>query len=308
MATKPRVLIFVLTLLAMALVLAASVAAILTDDGGAPATVTSLRGEKIERYGGNGLYQNDSINKAVTFRGFDWANLVVCLPLAGLGIYLYRRGRLRGQLLLAAIFMYLAWNYVLGVMGNAYNNLFLVWTALFAIGIWGVFIIGADVDIRALPGVLGTRFPVKAVAIYLITLALFLFVQYAAEIINALVTGNPPVSLQMYTTLELAALELAVMIPLHVVGGVLLWRKNAWGYFLAILLAFTACMTFISLSVGQALLVFSLQRGSLPDVLIPIVLSVIAAGVSLIILMQVKDGDTTRPAGDRGLNSVKGGA
>jgi hypothetical protein len=284
---QPNTPILILTVLAIAFVLIASLAAISTDDGGTPEMVTSLRGERIELYGGHGLYQYDSVTKAVLFRGYDWANLIVCLPLAVFG--LYRRGQLKGQLLLAAIFGYLAYNYLIGVMGNAFNNLFLVWTALFALGIWGMVVVLTRLDIRTLPTKLKAGFPVKIVAVYLIILAIFLLVSYGSEIITALTTGSPPPSLQVYTTLELAVLELAVMIPLHIVSGGLLWQKSGWGYFLAILLVFMACMTFISLTAGQALMYFSLHRGTVPDMLIMVVLAVISTGLALSMFRQVKD-------------------
>ena len=87
-----------LSVLAMALLLTASLAGIISDDGGQPYGFDSVRGEEVEIYGGRGLYRYDNVYKAVEFRGFDWANLVVVLPLFALGIQLYRRGRVKGQL------------------------------------------------------------------------------------------------------------------------------------------------------------------------------------------------------------------
>jgi hypothetical protein len=96
--------VLVLAVLAMVLLLSASLVGIIFDDGGKPYTFTSLRGESVEVYGGAGLYQFDSLYKAVLFRGFDWANLVVGLPLLALGIYLFQRNQVKGKFLLAAVF------------------------------------------------------------------------------------------------------------------------------------------------------------------------------------------------------------
>ena len=132
MTLNKKTAVLVLSVLAMALLLTASLAGILLDDGGSPYVFTSVRGEAVDIYGGEGLYQYDSVYKAVLFRGFDWANLVVGLPLLAWGIYLCQRSQLKGQLLVAAVFTYLAYNYIIGVMGNAFNVMFLVWTALFS--------------------------------------------------------------------------------------------------------------------------------------------------------------------------------
>ncbi len=89
--------VFYLALATIGLVLLSSLAGIALDDGGAPALFTSLRGEQASVYGGQGLYRFDSVAKAVTFRGFDWANLFVCLPLTVLGLVASRRGSIRGR-------------------------------------------------------------------------------------------------------------------------------------------------------------------------------------------------------------------
>ncbi|MCP4543016.1 MAG: hypothetical protein GY832_38360 [Chloroflexi bacterium] len=274
--------VLILSILAMALLLTASLAGIITDDGGDPYTFTSLRGEDIEIYGGQGIYQNDSIYKAVLFRGFDWVGLLVCFPLFVLGIYLYQRGRLMGQLLLGSVFTYFAYIYLIGVMGNAFNSMFLVWTGLFSTGLFGLALVLKDLDILTLPEKLGPDFPQKGLSIYTVLFGLFLPIPYLAQIIPAYTTSSPPMTLDIYTTLELAALEIGIMIPLHIVGGVLLWRKNAWGYIISILVAFAAAMTFTSLSVAQLLLTFSFHRGSQAEMIQMIVFAVITSGFSFV--------------------------
>jgi hypothetical protein len=268
--------------LAAILLLTASLAGILSDDGGQPYAFASVREKEVEIYGGQGLYRHDSVYKAVMFRGFDWANLVAVLPLFGLGIHLYWRDRMRGRLLLAALFTYLAYIYTIGVMGNAFNALFLVWTALFSLGIFGLFLTLAGLDVASLTGHL-------SLALYVFAVGAILLVQYLAEIVTAYTTGHPPASLDHYTTLELAAFELGLMIPLHVVGGVSLWRKKAWGYLLAILLAFAACMTFIALSIALLLFHFSFGQGDVLDMAITITIALVATGFSLVTFNQVRD-------------------
>jgi len=278
---KAKTPVTVLAVLALVLLLAASLIALTSDDGGRPYKFTSLRGEAVEIYGGQGLYQYDNVYKAVLFRGFDWANLVVSLPLLVVGVWLYRRGQLRGQLLLAGVFTYLAYAYLIGVMGNAFNRSFLVWTALIPVGLWGLALTLASMDMSSFPQRLAANFPRQSLAVYVMTLGLFLLFQYLAEIITAYATGQPPASLGHYTTLELSAIELGLMVPLHLVGGVWLWQRKPAGYLLAILLAFTAFIMFISLSVGVLLFYFVYQSGTMFDVAVSLVITVVAGGFSL---------------------------
>lgn len=281
----------VLAALALALMLAASLAGILRDDTGDPYAYTTLRQADVEIYGGQGPYRFDTTHKAVLFRGFDWANLFVAMPLLLWSTWQHRQGRVRGQLLLMAVFAYLAYNYLIGVMGNAFNELFLVWTALFSTGLFGLVLVLRELDLSVLPYRLAKGFPRKSLAVYMIVLGLFLFVQYTAEILTAYCSGGPPLSLGVYTTLELAALELGIMVPLHIWGGLALWQQKAGGYILAIILTFTALMTFISLSMAVLLLYFMYHSGSGLDVSVPVVLALITLWFSLAITRQLKKFD-----------------
>ena len=271
----------------MALLLTASLAGIISDDDGDLYTFTSLRGEEIEIYGGQSIYQNDSVYKAVMFRAFDWVGLLVCFPLFVLGIYQYQRGRLMGQLLLGGIFTYFAYIYLIGVMGNAFNAMFLVWTGLFSTGLFGSALVLKGLDVSSLPQRLESGFPRKGLSIYTVAFGLFLPIPYLAQIIPAYTTASPPATLEIYTTLELAALEIGIMIPLHIVGGMLLWRRKAWGYVISTLLAFAAGMTFTALSVAQLLLYFSFQTGGPVEIIQMIVFAVIASGFSLVTYRRV---------------------
>jgi hypothetical protein len=278
----------ILSVLAVALLLSASLAAIILDDGGSPHVFTSLRGQAVELYGGKGLYRYDSVFKAVVFRGFDWANLIVGVPLLAWGIFLHQRGKRKGQLLVASVFTYLAYIYLIGVMGNAFNALFLVWTALFSVGLFGLALVLTEIDISAFPQELETNFPRKSLSIYMIILGVFLLLRYLAEILSAYQTGKPPASLGVYTTLELAALELGIMVPLHILGGIFLWKKKAVGYLIAIPLAFAAFMAFVSLVVASLMTHFLYGRGSLFDMAMPITLAVVAGGFSLVTFKRVR--------------------
>ena len=79
------------------------------------------------------------------------------------------------------------------------------------------------------------------------------------------------------------------MIPLHLIRGVLLWRKKAWGYVIATLLVFASLMVFIALSVSLLLFYFGFGRGNLLDMGITFVIAVVATAFSLVIFTQVKD-------------------
>jgi hypothetical protein len=133
----------------------------------------------------------------------------------------------------------------------------------------------------------------------LTVLALFLTVQYLSEIVSALLAATPPGALEHYTTLELAALELGIMIPLHLVGAALLWRGRPLGYLLGALLVFTALMTFMSLTVAAFISVMAYAIGGAVDVAVPALLIVVAAWFSYAVFRAVGDDGRGGAASER---------
>jgi hypothetical protein len=275
-----------LSVVAMLALLAVSVAAIILDDGGAPYTFTSARGEAVELYGGQGPYRFDTTYKAVMFRGFDWVNLAL-LPLFVLGLLLYRRRQPRGGILLAALFLFLAYIYLIGVMGNAFNGMFLGWTLLFSLGLFGLWTVLTGLDPATLSQGLAVSFPRKPVAIYVMSVGTILLAQYLAAVVGAYAAGTPPASLDHYTTLELAALELGIMIPLHFIGGAATWRQKRWGYVLCTALAFTTAIVFIALSASLVLLSRSYGQTDVADMAITVLITLAACSVSLVIFHRI---------------------
>ena len=282
-------LVTILSAISVVSILVISLTGIIADDGGDPYFFTSLRGQEVEIYGGQGPYQYDSVYKAVAIRGYDWVNLVVSLPLLVLGIYLYRGGRLKGQLLLAAVFYHFAWNYFIALMGNAFNILFLAYATLFSASLFGLFFILRDLDFSSLPKKLEKGFPRRSLAVYMLIAGLYLLFSYSAQVISAYLSGNPPVSLEIYTTLELAALEFGLTIPLMIVGAVLLWRRKTGGYIITTLLVVTASLTFLSLGVSHMLMYVSYQTSGLSDIAMLAVFAAVSIGFTAIIFKRVEE-------------------
>jgi len=288
MSRDGRAPVIGLALVSLVLVAASSLGGILLDDGGDPFRVTFCWGQDVEVYGGHGLYRLDSMAKAVAFRGFDWAGLLICLPLSVLGMLLFSRGWLRGRLILAAVFTYLAYNYLVSVLGNAYNGLLLLWAALFATGVSGVAVTLRRLDTTAVLERLAAGFPTRRLAAYMLAVAAALLARCLAQLVSANDAGRVPVALESSATLELAALQLGLVVPLHVLGGVWLWRRQARGYAMALTLGLAGAMTFLSLVLGQVLLHVSFGADDVGGLVLASAAALVAATLSFVALTRVK--------------------
>ena len=65
--------------------------------------------------------------------------------------------------------------------------------------------------------------------------------------------------------------------------------KRPLGYVLGILLLFTAFMTFVSLSVAALMSYFQYGRGAVPDVAVPVMLTLVAMDFSVAVFSAVGD-------------------
>ena len=276
-----------ISIIGIVLLFLSSAFSIRNDDGGNEYKFISIHGQEINIYGGDGPYRFDNISKAVMFRGFDIINIVIVVPIFILGIILILRNKIKGSVVLLSCNVYLTYNYLIGVMGNSFNELFLIWTALFSIGIWGALIIMHSLkQLDTLP-LFDEKFPRKTMIGYMLLLAAFLFSSYLIEVISSYANKNVPLNLQHYTTLELAALELGIMVPLHVMAAILILKKQQNGSLLSLVLSFTALMTFLALTTYSILNYFQYNNGTIIDIIIPVILSVVSGYCTIMGLIHL---------------------
>ena len=221
-----------LSILIALLVLVAAGMGVVYQGDGAPYAVVSLRGETVAIQG-HGLYRYDPVSVAAQEVAQDVVTLGLGLPLLLVSLALYRRGQLRGRLLLAGTLAYFLYTYASMAFGTGYNPLFLVYVALFALSLFGLIAALTSIDMAALPGQFGGRLPRRGIAAYLLVTAALVTLLWLGRIVPALLTGAPPAGLDTATTLFIQVLDLGVVIPVMVLTAVWLLRRRPLGYLLA---------------------------------------------------------------------------
>ncbi len=206
----------------------------LFTQGGAPFTFTTLLGRQVEM-DGVGVYANESAFKAPIQRGTDAVTLLIALPLMLYAFLRYRRGSLRGGLLLAGALSYLLYYGASLALGAAYNSLFLAYVALFSAAFFALAYALTAVDPPALRERFSRRTPARAAAIFMFVAGLGVYFIWLSEIIGPLLAGQPPgESLGPYTTMVTHALDMAIIAPTAILTGVYLLRRAPAGYLLAV--------------------------------------------------------------------------
>jgi len=240
-------LIWLVGLIAVLALVAAGIGLFL-QDGGQVSTVTSLRGQTVQLYG-QGLYRYDTFLIGAGNRGTDAATLVFEIPLLVLALVFYRRGSFKGGLWLIAALGWFLYYYASMAFYTAYNNLFLVYVALFSLSFFAFIVTLTAFDLQAFPKMFGGRYPQRAMTIYLFAMGIvFIIVWLGLSVLPATLAGQTPTELATYSTLTTHALDLGILAPTMFIAGFLLRRRAPLGYFLA------TVMAFINVTIGVALI------------------------------------------------------
>lgn len=168
--------------------------------------------------------------------GNDLVTLTAACPLLLAASALGRRGSLRALLVALGMLDYALYNYAFYLFGAAFNALFLVYVAVMVLAALGLIFGLTALDIRALDAAASRRRS-RPVAAWMLVVASALGGFWVATSMAYVFTGEvPPVVAAVgHPTNVIAALDLSLVVPLMLIGGVWLWQRQAWGYVLAVI-------------------------------------------------------------------------
>jgi hypothetical protein len=265
------------------------------QDGGSSYAFTTLHGQSVQIYG-QGLYEYDIPIIAVGYRAADAVTLVLALPLLLISSVLYRRGQLRGGLLLTGVLAYFLYTYGSMAFGAAYNPLFLVYVVLFSASLFAFVLSLMSFDVPGLPTHFAAGLPRRSIGIFLIVSGgILALVWLALSLVPALLGGTVPQEVASYTTFITGVVDIGIVAPSLVVSGALLLRHAPLGYLLAsIMLVFTATLGTSLMVAGIVQLVTGvITIGQFLGFTVPFAILTLIALVFTIILLR-KCSDVTR--------------
>jgi len=229
---------------------AATIAGIWPDSAGEPFTFTSIHGQNVEMQG-LGLYRNDSVSTASQAIAQDVVTLLLGIPILLLSTILALRSSLRGRLIQSGTLAYFLYTYAAMSFMSAYNPLFLVYVALFSLSLFGFAVSVIRFDVPSFPAAFSKSFPRLPIAVFIILISAFLLVFQGGRVVMALLQNTIPDVLETYTTLVISAMDLGLIVPASCLAGILLLRKEPWGYLLSAIL----CMKGISMTTAVTAMV-----------------------------------------------------
>jgi hypothetical protein len=188
------------------------------------------------------LYPTQALRQS--FVSNDVVNLLIGLPILLGSLALARRGRLAGLLFWPGALFYVTYNYLTYAIAMPFTWPCAVYLALVALSLYALVGLLTSLDFPAIKDRLAGAVHERIAGGVLAGLGLLFFVWRCALLAQALAGQAALVGPE----LAVVVADLLVM-PAWVVGGVLLWRRRAFGYAVGAGLLFQGSMLFIGLLV-----------------------------------------------------------
>jgi hypothetical protein len=189
--------------------------------------------------------------------GNDVVTLVVAVPLLLGGLLLVKRRSVQGLLLWLGLIGYAVYNYAFYLFGAALNAFFLIYVVALVLAAVLLILALASLDASEIADRFHRAVPAPLIGASLVFVGIGLASVWIALWAAYVFAGRPmPVEPDAFRLI--AALDLSLMVPALIVGGVLLWRRLPWGFVIAAIASIQAALYLLVLSVNS---VVAIQRG-----------------------------------------------
>jgi hypothetical protein len=250
---KQPALNWLIPLIAILAAITASVG-LFSTSGTGPFQFATLHQQTVAIYG-KGLYQFDTPLIAVGYRVSDAFTLIAGIPLLLTSFWLYRRGSIRGKIMLTGTLLFFLYNFGSLAIGAAYNNLFLIYILLTMAAFLGSSVMLLSFDLSTFPKLFSARAPQRGISNFFMVSGVALFcIWLFLSIVPALLVNGVPAELASYTTIITYVVDMGIIAPVLVSAGVLFRRSEPLGYVLSsVLLVFidTLGCSLLVMGIGQ---------------------------------------------------------
>ena len=231
------------------------------------------------------LYELDSISTVAQGKASDFVTLLFAIPLLLLSLIFSNKGSFRAQLLLSGTLGYFLYTYMSYTFLWMYNPFFLVYVILMSASLFAFVLSLMSFDIQNIPSMFSDKLPVKFLGGFQFFIAFAIGMLWLGKIIPSIINGKVPVGLDHYTTLVVQGMDLGFVVPAAIVSGILLIRKNPFGYLLSSVIMLKGVTLLISIS---AMIINMARTGVEINVIEVILFSIfdLLAIISLMILLR----------------------
>ena len=196
------------------------------------AIVKTPRGNEVD-FLNNGVYKFSS--RALAAEGIPWdaVRLLFGIPFLAVSFFFFMRRSLRGTLLYTGLLANFFYQYLLWAYAWAFNHLFLIYVLLYSLSLVCMILVVTSIDPAAVRESIKEKFPSGTISVFMFVVAGFLMFLWLGKMIPASVTDILPEELRGEQTAVTQASDLGLLVPLSLFSGVLLAKRNPFGYILS---------------------------------------------------------------------------
>lgn len=176
-----------------------------------------------------------------TWFGNDLITLIVAVPVLATSLVTASRGSLRAQLLWLGLVGYAIYNYAFYLFGAALNVFLPLYVASFVLAASALILALSAIDPGQVRSGPAPGSVTRAIALFLMFVGSGLSSVWIVMWALYAFAGRPtPIEPEAFKVV--AALDLSLMVPALIAGGVLLWRGHPWGLIVAAITSVQAAL------------------------------------------------------------------
>lgn len=214
--------------------------------------------------------------------GQDWVDLLVVVPVLIVSATFALRGSRLWRLLLGGALAYTAYSLVLYAFAVHFNSLFLVYAAALGLSFYAIVNIVVAFSREDVESWFSPRAPVRTAGLFSTLIGVAFYALWLSELVPALVAQATPKSAldAGLITNPVQVLDVGIVLPAFVLGGIALFRRRPLGYWLVpVMLAFGVLMDLALIG-----MVLSMASRKVLDAGPPLPVFAIMAGASAAVL------------------------
>jgi hypothetical protein len=222
-----------------------------------------------------------------TWYGNDWLTLIIAVPLLLISSRAARRGSARAFLLWAGVVGYAVYNYAFYLLGAALNAFFPLYVLCVVLAAVMLILALAKLDATVITLTEQSVAPIPLIGGSFVIIGLGLGAVWTTLWAAHVFAGRPtPVEPEAFRLV--AALDLSMMVPALVCGGILMWRRRPWGVVLGAIAGVQGSLYLAVLSINSLI---AIERGFAAwpgELVLWAPLAAVTVSVTLLLLVSVR--------------------